>query len=245
MAAKTLIAGGAIGGLSQPVADLVRNGCLWLGAPDNVCTPLGTIAGIVIGVALVYFAPMAMQAVEITPFMPAGMEPRDPLHRFPPRNDNGQAELSALAAASIFFGCLLLACVVYAGPNVLTSVVTVTDTPTAMGHHNGRRKLVLELPLAGPTAGIKCGPHEIVSSSWITRLAGQQFVIGVDTVDGASTGIEMIECVSNNTTPVPVYVLEEGEMPERTWTPTVTATPTNTPVDTATATPSQTPTDTP
>jgi hypothetical protein len=183
VAAKTLIAGGAIGGLSQPVADLVRNGCLWLGAPDNVCTPLGTIAGIVIGVALVYFAPMAMQAVEITPFMPAGMEPRDPLHRFP--------------------------------------------------------------PLAGPTAGIKCGPHEIVSSSWITRLAGQQFVIGVDTVDGASTGIEMIECVSNNTTPVPVYVLEEGEMPERTWTPTVTATPTNTPVDTATATPSQTPTDTP
>ena len=43
--------------LVEPVQSFVTGVCLWVGAPEEVCTPLGIIIAVGVSFALTYFIP--------------------------------------------------------------------------------------------------------------------------------------------------------------------------------------------
>lgn len=228
------LAGGIGAGIAQTVAELTTQTCLWLGAPLEVCTPLGVVVGMAVGFLVVYFAPANSGARLSTTTL---------------STEIGRVEVRALGAALAVAVVLLLALRALAGPNIITQEILVTETPAAVGVESGRCYLEIQVN-AESGAGVRCGKMTQEVADWWPLDVGQQKAFGI-VFRGQCTAQNVIGCVAVNPdpeatpegTPEPieaiVNVSQEGGMPELTGTATATGTATDT------ATPASTPTQTP
>ena len=141
---------------------------------------------------------------------------------------------------------VLLAPAAGADVGTRTFKVTVNPTPATVGSPSGRRTLEVRTL---DSAGAFCGPLVDAPATWSPVTTAAPLHFGIEnSFNGRSTAEQPFACVASST-PVVVYIHEEGDLPQPTKTPTttgtITQTPTDTPAPSATPTRTDTPTKTP
>jgi len=132
---------------------------------------------------------------------------------------------------------VLVAAPAWAGPNILTGHQLCSQTPAAIGTNTGRATLEVKVPESqGDTNVAKVGPMDLDSSGWWELVAGSFPKLFGIVAKGQWTAEKVIGCVTTQATPVTINFSEEGQMPDRSATPSATGTITQTPTRTGTAT---------
>lgn len=140
---------------------------------------------------------------------------------------------------------LLWASPVIAYPHIVTEQVTVSQTPAPIGNSSGRARLRIRNAGAASSPSLPCGPSERPVTEYYEIIPQDAVEFGTTTGLWQNSAETVIKCASSSATPQAAHIIEEGSMPDWTWTPTPTHTPTSTPTDTPLNTATPTPTDTP